>query len=79
MLRQLANIYSVEFVVETADERNGMHYRQVFRNNMQEKVGMPRRLDRQLLADLFVHPFNCFGCCGCPRDAHSETASRSEN
>lgn len=35
---QLANIYSTEFVVETADRKAGKHYRQVFRNNMQEKV-----------------------------------------
>ena len=35
---QLANIYSTEFVVETADSRAGLKYRQVFRNNMQEKV-----------------------------------------
>lgn len=35
---QLANIYSTEFVVETADERAGKHYRQVFTNNMQHKV-----------------------------------------
>ncbi|CAM9817632.1 unnamed protein product, partial [Hapterophycus canaliculatus] len=34
---KLANIYSTEFVVETADRRAGKHYRQVFRNNMQEK------------------------------------------
>lgn len=37
---QLANIYSTEFVVETADSRAGKQYRQVFRNNMQEKVRM---------------------------------------
>lgn len=37
---QLANIYSTEFVVETADARAGKQYRQVFRNNMQEKVRM---------------------------------------
>lgn len=35
---QLANIYSTEFVVETADGKAGKRYRQVFRNNMQEKV-----------------------------------------
>ncbi|CAB1111878.1 unnamed protein product [Ectocarpus sp. CCAP 1310/34] len=34
---KLANIYSTEFVVETADRDAGKHYRQVFRNNMQEK------------------------------------------
>eukprot|EP00752_Nemacystus_decipiens_P012396 g10983.t1 len=34
---KLANIYSTEFVVETADSRAGKKYRQVFRNNMQEK------------------------------------------
>lgn len=38
---QLANIYSTEFVVETADGEAGKHYRQVFRNNMQEKVPRP--------------------------------------
>lgn len=38
LVSQLANIYSTEFVVETADERAGKHYRQVFRNNMQDKV-----------------------------------------
>lgn len=39
-LPQLANIYSTEFVVETADSRAGKRYRQVFRNNMQKKVRM---------------------------------------
>ncbi|CAM9664855.1 unnamed protein product, partial [Discosporangium mesarthrocarpum] len=34
---KLANIYSTEFVVETADSRTGKHYRQTFRNNMLEK------------------------------------------
>lgn len=31
-------------MVETADERAGKHYRQVFRNNMQEKVSRFRQL-----------------------------------
>lgn len=34
---KLANIFSTEFIVETADSQRGKRYRQVFRNNMNEK------------------------------------------
>lgn len=34
---KLANIFSREFVVETADMENGKRYKQVFRDNMQSK------------------------------------------
>jgi DNA topoisomerase-2 len=38
---KLANIYSTEFIVETADSKNGKKYRQVFSNNMGAK-GKPK-------------------------------------
>lgn len=38
---KLANIYSTEFIVETADAKNGKKYKQVFKNNMSEK-GKPK-------------------------------------
>lgn len=38
---KLANIYSTEFIVETADSKNGKKYRQVFSNNMADK-GKPK-------------------------------------
>ena len=31
---KLANIFSTEFIVETADAKRGLHYQQVFRDNM---------------------------------------------
>lgn len=34
---KLANIFSTEFVVETADNQRGKKYKQVFRNNMSQK------------------------------------------
>ncbi|PXF40486.1 DNA topoisomerase 2 [Gracilariopsis chorda] len=34
---KLANIFSTEFIVETADAQRGKRYKQVFRNNMNEK------------------------------------------
>ncbi|KAA8497819.1 DNA topoisomerase 2 [Porphyridium purpureum] len=34
---KLANIFSTKFVVETADSARGLKYRQVFRDNMQQK------------------------------------------
>lgn len=41
---KLANIYSTEFVVETACSKNGKKYRQVFTNNMGTK-GKPKVTD----------------------------------
>ncbi|WWC70116.1 uncharacterized protein I206_104063 [Kwoniella pini CBS 10737] len=38
---KLANIYSHEFIVETADKVNGKKYKQVFSNNM-DKKGAPK-------------------------------------
>ncbi|WWD03111.1 hypothetical protein V865_001158 [Kwoniella europaea PYCC6329] len=38
---KLANIYSTEFIVETADKVNGQKYKQVFSNNM-DKKGTPK-------------------------------------
>ncbi|WWC62083.1 uncharacterized protein I303_104673 [Kwoniella dejecticola CBS 10117] len=38
---KLANIYSNEFIVETADKVNGKKYKQVFSNNM-DKKGAPK-------------------------------------
>jgi DNA topoisomerase-2 len=39
---KLANIFSTEFTIETADgQRSGMKYRQTFTNNMQSK-GTPK-------------------------------------
>jgi len=34
---KLANIFSNEFIVETMDSERGLHYRQVFQKNMQDK------------------------------------------
>lgn len=34
---KLANIFSTKFIIETADGKQRKHYRQVFRQNMQEK------------------------------------------
>jgi DNA topoisomerase-2 len=31
---KLANIFSTKFIVETADSKNGMHYKQVWKDNM---------------------------------------------
>ncbi|GAA6023335.1 hypothetical protein JCM10207_005750, partial [Rhodosporidiobolus poonsookiae] len=41
---KLANIYSTEFTVETADSKNGKKYKQVFSNNMSKK-GKPKITD----------------------------------
>ena len=38
---KLANIYSLEFVVETADKTNGKKWKQVFSDNMGKK-GNPK-------------------------------------
>lgn len=34
---KLANIFSRKFIIETAQSRKRLHYKQVFRNNMSEK------------------------------------------
>ena len=34
---KLANIFSTEFIIETADPKRGKTYKQVFKNSMQEK------------------------------------------
>lgn len=34
---KLTNIFSKEFIVETGDKHRGLHYRQVWRNNMEIK------------------------------------------
>ncbi|GAA5954900.1 hypothetical protein JCM10213_000372 [Rhodosporidiobolus nylandii] len=41
---KLANIYSTEFIVETADSKNGKKYKQVFNDNMSKK-GKPKITD----------------------------------
>ena len=43
---KLANIYSTEFIVETADNKNKKIYKQVFKNNMSEK-GKPKITDNK--------------------------------
>ena len=43
---KLANIYSTEFTVETADSKSGKKYKQVFKNNMSEK-GKPKITDNK--------------------------------
>ncbi|KAK4703211.1 DNA topoisomerase II, partial [Phenoliferia sp. Uapishka_3] len=43
---KLANIYSTEFIVETACSSSGKHYKQVFKDNMGTK-GKPKITDRE--------------------------------
>lgn len=43
---KLANIYSTEFIVETADSERGKKYKQVFSNNMSKK-GTPKITDNK--------------------------------
>lgn len=43
---KLANIYSTEFIVETADSERGKKYKQVFSNNMSKK-GVPKITDNK--------------------------------
>ncbi|TXT08989.1 hypothetical protein VHUM_02463 [Vanrija humicola] len=43
---KLTNIYSTEFIVETADKVNGKKYKQVFSNNMGKKT-TPKLLDNK--------------------------------
>jgi len=43
---KLANIYSTEFIVETADSRTGKKYKQVFNDNMSKK-GKPKITDNK--------------------------------
>ena len=33
----MANIFSTKFIVETADSKNGMHYKQVWKDNMSKR------------------------------------------
>ncbi|GAA5960302.1 hypothetical protein JCM3765_002536 [Sporobolomyces pararoseus] len=43
---KLANIYSTEFIVETADSRTGKKYKQIFNDNMSKK-GKPKITDNK--------------------------------
>jgi DNA topoisomerase II len=71
---KLANIYSTEFVVETADRSTKQKYKQVFSNNMSTK-GKPKitenKKDEEYTRITFTPDFKRFGMSGIDDDTEA--------
>ncbi|WVR06937.1 hypothetical protein IAU60_003973 [Kwoniella sp. DSM 27419] len=71
---KLANIYSHQFIVETADKTNGKKYKQIFSNNMSKK-GEPKitenKKDEEWTKITFTPDLERFGMSGIDDDTNA--------